>query len=310
MGGGSDLPGGPGATVSATIDKYVYVLAKRPPDSRIYLSWREKEVVERPEDLRHEIVREAILESGLEGGIEVSTVADVAGVGSGLGSSAATCVAVLHALLLLRGREDQDIDREDLARRALSIQVDRLGKMQGGQDEFACALGGLRYFKFGPDVPRVPYSSGKIKLGRPSDLVMAETFHLFSPRAGGGRSAESVLRGFADSSTFRARCCSIAGDFENALRYGQAKALCGLLVEHDRLKREVFSGYAPDGLPPESDGFAWKLCGAGGTGHVLVACERSRAREASIHFERLWGPRLPFSFVDRGTEVLYEESRS
>jgi D-glycero-alpha-D-manno-heptose-7-phosphate kinase len=92
VGGGSDLPPGLGAVVNSAIDKYVYCVARKRLDSKIYLTWREKEVVDDPKDLHHEIVRESINEVGWGGGVELLLFSDIPGVGSGLGSSAATCV--------------------------------------------------------------------------------------------------------------------------------------------------------------------------------------------------------------------------
>ena len=52
VGGGSDIPPGPGATVSTSINKYVYCIARPRNDGMYYLSWREKEIAESPSEVK------------------------------------------------------------------------------------------------------------------------------------------------------------------------------------------------------------------------------------------------------------------
>ena len=66
-GGGTDVrpfyqedPEG-GMVVSTAIDKYVYCLIKERYDRKIFLSWMQKEIVDHPGELQHELVREAML---------------------------------------------------------------------------------------------------------------------------------------------------------------------------------------------------------------------------------------------------------
>jgi D-glycero-alpha-D-manno-heptose-7-phosphate kinase len=107
LGGGSDFPdfyaSEPGCVLSATIDKYVNVIAKQRFDDLIRVGYTKQEVVESVDELEHELVREAMRITGIERGIEIVTMADVPGHGSGLGSSSTVSVGLLHALWLYQG---------------------------------------------------------------------------------------------------------------------------------------------------------------------------------------------------------------
>ena len=78
-GGGTDLPSyyrsHEGFLIAAAIDKYVYVTATRPFTPGIYLKYSQLEHVDRAEDVRHPIIREAIQMLGFETPqLEISTL--------------------------------------------------------------------------------------------------------------------------------------------------------------------------------------------------------------------------------------------
>src|SRR5512142_2716076 len=89
-GGGSDLPSFyqtyKGAVVSTAIDKYIYVTVNRRFDDSIRISYTQTEIVNRLEEVRHTLVREAMRMTHVESGVEITTIADVP-AGTGLGSS-------------------------------------------------------------------------------------------------------------------------------------------------------------------------------------------------------------------------------
>jgi len=70
LGGGSDFPdfyaSEPGCVLSATIDKYVNVIAKQRFDDLIRVGYTKQEVVESVDELEHELVREAMRITGIE----------------------------------------------------------------------------------------------------------------------------------------------------------------------------------------------------------------------------------------------------
>ena len=151
LGGGTDLPAVyrqiGGAVLSTTIDKYMYVAVNKRFEETIRVAYTRTEIVKRPEELRHEIVREALQRVGIRKQIEVVTIADVP-AGTGLGSSSALTVGLLKALYAYSG---VPVDPERLAREACELEIVRLGHRIGKQDQYAAAYGGLNFIRFFPD---------------------------------------------------------------------------------------------------------------------------------------------------------------
>ncbi|HSD88602.1 MAG TPA: hypothetical protein VLB44_13835, partial [Kofleriaceae bacterium] len=101
-GGGTDLPSyyadHGGFLISAAIDKYVWVSMLRPFVRGVLLKYSEIEQVQRVEDIKHPIIREAFLMMGITDlQHEITTVADIP-AGTGLGSSGSFTTALLRAM--------------------------------------------------------------------------------------------------------------------------------------------------------------------------------------------------------------------
>ncbi|UCG53526.1 MAG: hypothetical protein JSW58_08210 [Candidatus Latescibacterota bacterium] len=303
VGGGSDLPGGRGATVSASINLYVYCIARWRNDRRVYLSWREKEIVGTAEDLKHDLIRESLLMFGIREGIEIITFADIPGVGSGLGSSAATTVAMIRALCALKGYGI--VDSEWLAELACDVELHRLGRSGGRQDQYASAVGGLLLMNF---------EDGKVSaVQRLADQLYELKIlrdHLLLFRLKEGRNSEEILCEFQDCERFRSECVELVEAFccqLNSSR-GDLEPLGRFFYDHHNLKREYFPGYMGknlDSMLTDFFGTNFKLCGAGGTGHILVGTSPEKAEDATAQALSTLGSPIDFEFTMAGAEVLY-----
>ncbi len=309
VGGGSDLPGGRGATVSSAIDKHVYVMAKWRYDDLVILNWQEKETVEDVKALKHELVRGALLVLGVRRGIEISTFADVPGVGSGLGSSAATTVAALQAVAALKGI---GLPPLRLAEMASEIELVRLQKEGGRQDQYISAFGGMRSMDHqDSEVTK----NELVEFGESSKLLLREGMILFRQSPGEGRSANQILGTFNNSLEFREACLQLRKDFLHFLPRLDFGTLGKLIFDHHTAKCKAFSRpdidlcYMGTDVQHNLDigGFHYKLCGAGGNGHLLVCTEPERREQAVEHFTAWWGPELPFEFVDYGARIIHSE---
>ena len=151
VGGGSDLPAfytlHPGAVLSTTVDKYMFITVNRRFDDSIRISYRKTEIVDRVEDIEHPIVRAALEYTELGKGLEITSMADLP-AGSGMGSSSSFTVGLLHALWAWKGRH---MSAEELARQACEIEIEILGEPIGRQDQYAAAYGGLNTIRFNRD---------------------------------------------------------------------------------------------------------------------------------------------------------------
>jgi D-glycero-alpha-D-manno-heptose-7-phosphate kinase len=151
-GGGTDLQAfydvEDGRTISFAIDKYVFVIVSERFDSKIYVNYTKKEIVDHVDELQHELVREAMRVTGLSNGVEVTMLADIPSEGSGLGSSSSLTVGLLNAFHMYEGRQ---VPAEQLAREACRIEIDICGKPIGKQDQYIAAYGGVHEFEYRRD---------------------------------------------------------------------------------------------------------------------------------------------------------------
>jgi D-glycero-alpha-D-manno-heptose-7-phosphate kinase len=171
FGGGTDHPSWfrrpePGAVLSTTIDKYIYIQLRRLPavfDFNYRVVWRMVEQVATLDEIQHPIVREVLRHYAADAdcGYEVVYNADLP-ARSGLGSSSSFTVAMLHAFLANQSRL---VTKSFLAREAIRLEQDILGEPVGCQDQVAAAYGGLSRIDFsaegGPTVSPVTVSPAR-----------------------------------------------------------------------------------------------------------------------------------------------------
>jgi D-glycero-alpha-D-manno-heptose-7-phosphate kinase len=151
VGGGSDLRQyyhvRRGSVVAMAINRYMYVTVNKRFDSTIRASYTKTEIVQRLDDLEHDIIREAMRMVGVTGGVEITTIADLP-AGIGLGSSSTVTVGVLNALYAFHGRH---VPADELAEQACQIEVEILKKPIGKQDQYIAAYGGFQHIVFNLD---------------------------------------------------------------------------------------------------------------------------------------------------------------
>lgn len=151
VGGGTDINDyyrtGFGAVVSVAINKYMYITVNKRFDDAIRVSYSVTEIVNEIEELKHDLVKECLHMVGINKGIEITSIADIPS-GTGLASSSCFTVGLLNALFTYTGRQ---ISSEDLARLACDIEITILKHPIGKQDQYACACGGINFFKFNAD---------------------------------------------------------------------------------------------------------------------------------------------------------------
>ena len=143
-GGGTDLPSYyskyGGALFSAAINKYMFIYLNRPiVDDLIRLKYSKSEIVESVDQVQHEIAREAMRMMGVEKALEIISMADVP-AGTGLGSSSCYAVGLLHALHTMKR---EHIPLQVLAEEACHLEIEKLGKPIGKQDQYMATFGGL-----------------------------------------------------------------------------------------------------------------------------------------------------------------------
>jgi D-glycero-alpha-D-manno-heptose-7-phosphate kinase len=311
-GGGTDLPSyyreHGGFLIAAAIDKYVWVTVLRPFVPGIYLKYSQIEHVDAVADVKHPIVREAFTMMGIDAPQhEITTLADIP-AGTGLGSSGSFTTALLKALysferrLLLPG---------ELARLACELEIERLGRAVGKQDQYIAAYGGITCFDFHKDgtVAAEPLNVSQSTLHALEDNLL-----LFF--TGFSRSASDIL---ADQDTRTRQADSAMIDnlhyvkelgarSRRSLETGAPELFGDIMHEHWEHKRKRSSGMTNPQIDEwyelgrRNGAIGGKLVGAGGGGFLLFyASDRLKLR-AAMAAAGLQEVRFRFEF--EGTRVV------
>lgn len=316
-GGGTDLPAfyerEPGAVLSTTIDKYIYITVNRKFDQLIRASYSVTEIVERPEELRHELIREALLLCGIRGGVEITSISDIPSQGTGLGSSSAYTVGLLNALYAYRGIF---ADAERLAREACYIELVRCAKPIGKQDQYIAAYGGLQFIQFHPDGS--VFVDPVICQPQTRHALQA---HLMLFYTGQTRSADPILqeqqhnmREQPEKRAILRRFVQHAWELRRALEANDLSTFGEILHEAWIYKRQLANGISNPqidhwyALARKAGAIGGKITGAGGGGFLLlfVPPERQEAVRRALNELRY----VPFRFEPQGSKIIYiEEER-
>jgi D-glycero-alpha-D-manno-heptose-7-phosphate kinase len=300
-----------GEVISTTIDKYIYVGVNRMFGGGIRVRYTQNETVSSPEQLNHNIVRSALIMMGINRAIEVEITSDIPSQGSGLGSSSALCVGLLKALYRFKG---YDIPADELAEKAVRLEVEILKAPIGIQDHYAAAYGGFNHLAFYPsggvEVENL-YRDGmgnKIKWLQDSTML----FYLH------GRDSNEILREFKSGIKEKWETLdkqkSLVLPFKRWI-HSFAKnppEYVGKLISDSWLyKKEI----TPSATSPLIDqmfvdfmgrgALGGKLCGAGGGGFLMVLCEEKNQEDVIVSLKDCL--HLKFNFERKGAEIIYAD---
>jgi D-glycero-alpha-D-manno-heptose-7-phosphate kinase len=312
LGGGTDFEDfysiDGGAVLSAAIDKYIFVIVKERFDDMIYINYSEKEIVDKVDSLKHELVREAMRMTGVQGGIEITTLADVPSEGSGLGSSSSITVGLLQALYAYQG---ESRIAEALAEEACRIEIGILKKPIGKQDQYIAAYGNMQLIHFNNEGPKPE----KVLLSKEGKTRLSERLMLFY--TGMTRNSGTILE---EQKTNINKHCGILGEMrelafkgKDALAEGAFDDFGEMLHQGWELKKQLASKITN----PEIDemyeaacragALGGKISGAGGGGFLLLYCPNGRKEEVRGALRGL--RELPFSFEPDGSKVIFNYRR-
>ncbi|MCL5124900.1 MAG: GHMP kinase [Deltaproteobacteria bacterium] len=312
VGGGSDLPSfyrkQPGAVISTTIDKYIYINVNKKFDNLIRASYSITEFAAKPSKLKHELIRESLKLLGIKGGIEITSIADIPSGGTGLGSSSTYTVGLLNALNAYLSRFSS---KEYLASTACQIEIKNCHKPIGKQDQYAAAYGGLNLIEFRPDDtvavnPIICSTATKHKLNQ--NLLLLYT--------GITRSADKILANQNKNTISNIKTRDILGHMVK-LAYSQAKALSNddlksfgeALDENWNLKTKLSQGISNPTFDrwyktAKSHGaLGGKILGAGGGGFLLLYAPKSKHDAIINALPKL--RKIDFSFDTEGSKIIY-----
>jgi D-glycero-alpha-D-manno-heptose-7-phosphate kinase len=317
VGGGSDLLAynsvEPGCVLSATIDKYIYVSAKRHFDrGRIRVAYSIVEDCASFFGLNHSMVREALTEEDIAEGVDITSIADLPS-GIGLGSSSAFAVGLVQALSILQAPQGHKLTRMDIAKEAFDLEHRKCHRHMGYQDTYAAVVGGFTFYKFHKgEVSWMPLDLDPVRLMQLHDnllLLWTGRIHDAMPlcRAQEDRLKAKDTREWANLRSM----ANLAESLYIRLRGGDDMSVVADALGASWALKRGFAGVsdsqidkwyhaASEAAAPGP--FGGKLLGAGGGGCLLFYAPQSKHKDV---VEATGLRQIPFKFSVSGTQILH-----
>lgn len=312
VGGGSDIATfykkEPGAVVSTTINKYVYVVINKKFDDKIRMSYSETETVDNISDLKHNLARETLKFLKVKKGIEISSIGDIPS-GTGLGSSGAYTVGLINALAAYKGIT---LTKEQIAQYASTIEIEKVHRPIGKQDQYAESYGNFNYFQFNPDgsveVESIKLFSTKRKQLEANLLLFYTGKREFAEKVLTKQNKEIEK---VDKKKIMSEMVSIAKSLKDELQKGNISAFGELLHQNWLLKKKLAGGISSPQIDKWYDtalkngAIGGKICGAGGRGFLLLYAPTDKHKK--IYRALFDLQQVDFSFEQDGSKIIYNQ---
>jgi D-glycero-alpha-D-manno-heptose-7-phosphate kinase len=322
VGGGSDLPDFyhlyPGQVISATIDKFVYIIINPTPMiESITAKYSITETVDHPNRLKHTRIRAAFLDLSILKGIEIGSYASIPSR-TGLGSSSSFSVALMKALYSYL---DKRATKKEIAEAACRLEIDLLNEPIGKQDQYAAAFGGFNVFKFNTDNT---VDVRPILIDHKTQNKLEKHLLLFF--TGITRDAGSVLKEQKDNIEKKFQTIKemteLVPKFEKALIRGDIKKTADILHQN-WLKKKSLSSKISNSLIDKlyeaslrNGAWGGKILGAGGGGCLMIFVSPDKRNKVLSSMSRIakknkmTGAReIPVKFTQSGVDTLFSIPR-
>jgi D-glycero-alpha-D-manno-heptose-7-phosphate kinase len=319
VGGGTDFPHyfdrHGGAVLSATIDHCVHVDVAPRHDRQVTIRSAdlgrivEYHLEDAPVyDGLLDLAKATIARFGTEHGIDVDVASD-APPGSGLGGSSALVTACVGALAALEGRQ---LSALEVAALAYEIEREDLGIAGGWQDQYATTFGGFNLIEFssgGVTITPVTLTEDGLAELR-SHLLLCYTGHVRTDLGLIDAQIRLYEQGREETIVGMKQLHEMAYELRDAIESGDLTSLGGLLREAYESKRRM-NPHIAEGTPidrlleaaREAGASGGKICGAGGGGYLLVACDPDRQNDVRAALTALGGQPADFAFRALGVEA-------
>jgi D-glycero-alpha-D-manno-heptose-7-phosphate kinase len=314
-GGGTDLPSfykeHGGFVLAVAIDKYMYLNVNTPIlDDFIRVHYTKTEIVNHANEIQHTLVQEALRFFHIENGIEIVSMADIP-AGTGLGSSSCYLVGLLNALHTLTRTP---VSTPELAEEACHIELDRLQKPIGKQDQYMAAFGALTILEIAKD--------GSVTVSHPAlsvELVDSLESNILLFYTGAARDTVTILQKQDRATKNKDKAVleslheirDIGIEIRDSITRGNLRHFGELLDVHWQTKKRLSNGISNPQidhwyeLAKQNGAIGGKISGAGGGGFLMLYCEENkpRLREAMRRAGLL---ELNFRFEFEGSKVVFD----
>ncbi|MFO7624118.1 MAG: GHMP kinase [Anaerolineales bacterium] len=295
--------------LSSAVNKYIFITIKERFDCKLRIGYTRTEMVDTVPEIQHELIREALYKTGIKEGVEITTMGDIPAAGSGLGSSSTVTVGSLHAMYTYLG---DIVTAEQLAQEACEIEINKLNKPIGIQDQYIVALGGLRFMEFDPGGT---VRTERINLDYWSRRELNESLLLFF--TGITRQADSILdeqqRNIVDRLSILREMKKMAYVARDELKAGNLDIIGDLLHKSWELKKQLASGISNNMIDAlyeqarQAGASGGKITGAGGGGFLLLYVPYHKRESVRSVMGSL--QELPIQLEPDGSKVIFNYRR-
>lgn len=315
-GGGTDLPSYyrkfGGFLITAAINKYMYINVNVPAIvNKIKINYSKTEILNLGEidKIKHDIVRESLKYLEINQPIEISSMADIS-AGTGMGSSSSYTVGLLRALNTLKKRY---ISTQELAEEACKIEIEKIGKPIGKQDQYAAAFGGIITLEID--------TSGSVtvkplKIHQETIKELESSLMMFYTNI--ERDANEILSEQSNKMKVEQNDAinsvhiikEIGKEIKNSLENDDIYTFGKLMNEHWNVKKKISQKMSNDKidfwyeLALKNGAIGGKIMGAGGGGFLLFCVELGKRKVLRNALENVGLRYMDFRFDWEGCKVL------
>lgn len=319
-----------GAVISATINKYIYVIVKERFDHKIGCFYNTEnftsEIVDNIVNIKHDLIRECAVYAKMTNGFDVVILSDAPADGSGLGSSSSMTVGLLNTFYTYR---NTTLTQQQLAENACHVEINILKKPIGKQDQYAAAFGGLHLFTFGkPDlfkVNNVDYTDQVVNIQIREKLIdlnasvlrnLEENLLLYFTNI--TRKAGSILneqKNNIDSNIENLKELTKLTHqlFEELVKNNNIEFVGEIINKSWMIKQKFASGINNNEienlwkLAMGNGASGGKISGAGGGGFLILYCKKANQDQLRKALKDYY--EFPFMFEQSGSKIIFNQSR-
>lgn len=318
-GGGTDLEEYhnkfDGFTISFTINRYTYVIAKTRDDNLLqgfspdFASHLPPSKYKKSYALPgHEIVLTSLKEMNFKKGIDIFLSTEVR-PNSGLGASSSLTANLVNVILTLQQKK---WNKNKIAMKAYSIGHDVLKWGIGKQDEFASVFGGLNILKYTKDkvlVRKIILNSSTQKELQKNSLL----FHI-----GGRKHSENILKSQIKNITTSKKNTldslhlvkQYTLEMHDALKENDLEKFSNIINKGWEAKQNFAKGITNPRIDKiskiamESGAKSLKVTGAGGGGHLFVYADAKKHKKIENTLKKLNVLKVDFKYENLGSKVF------
>ena len=310
FGGGTDYPSwfktNKGKVLSATIDKYIYLSARKLPPYFNYkhrIVWSKVENVNKTTDINHNVVREMLKNFKIQNGLEIHYQGDLP-ARSGMGSSSSFVVGLMNTLLC---QKKIKISKLNLAKKSIFFEQKILNEVVGMQDQISASFGGFNKILIEKN------GAFKIKNFKIDNKIKKLNKNLLLLFTGIYRTANEIAGQYVTDLKTKKKYEMNEISFQvdeavNLLKNNDFDNFGKLLNEGWKLKKslsKVISNKKIDDLynfSIQNGALGGKLLGAGGGGFMLLYMPEHKQKKFLKKIKKI--TKVPFNFKDEGSSII------